>query len=76
MDYKKTCEHYEGGHKKLRYERDSEVGRLEAFVRELKDSVEELMEVKNNLAIENRRLVAIIKKKEQSERQRKYLMMA
>jgi regulator of replication initiation timing len=39
---------------------------LEAFVKELKESIEELMEVKNHLMMENRKLVAILKKKEQN----------
>ena len=74
VDYKKTCEPYENGNKKLRYESDSGIARLEAFVRELKDSIEELMEVKNHLLSENRRLVAILKKKEQAERHRKQFL--
>lgn len=49
MDYKKTCQLYECGNKKLKYESDSEIGRLEAFIKELKDSIEQLMEVKNHL---------------------------
>lgn len=40
IDYKKTCELYECGSKKLKYESDSEIGRLEAFIKELKDSIE------------------------------------
>jgi regulator of replication initiation timing len=40
----------------------------------LKDSIEELMEVKNHLMIENRKLIAILKKKELAEKQRKQLL--
>lgn len=74
IDYKKTCELYECGSKKLKYESDSEIGRLEAFIKELKDSIEQLMQVKNHLMMENRKLMAILKKKEQTERQRKQLL--
>ena len=63
VDYKKTCELYESGNKKLKYESDAEIHRLEAFVQELKDSIEELMDVKNHLLTENRRLVGILKRK-------------
>lgn len=59
----------------MRYESDSEISRLEAFVQELKNSIEELMEVKNRLLGENRRFLAILKKKEQSDRQRKQLLL-
>ena len=37
--------------------------RLESFIKELKDSIEELMEVKNHLIMENRKLAALLKKK-------------
>lgn len=39
IDYKKTCELYECGNKKLKYESDSEIGRLEVFIKELKESI-------------------------------------
>ena len=63
ISYKKTCEHYENNQKKVKYESDSEIVRLEAFVKELKESIEQLMEVKNHLIVENRKLIAILKKK-------------
>ena len=47
----------------MKSEGEAEINRLEAFVRELKDSIEELMEVKNHLMGENRRMMAILKKK-------------
>ena len=47
----------------MKNEGEAEINRLEAFVRELKDSIEELMEVKNHLVGENRRMMAILKKK-------------
>lgn len=40
IDYKKTCELYECGNKKLKYESDSEIGRLEVFIKELKESIQ------------------------------------
>ena len=40
--------------------------RLEDFIKELKESIEELMEVKNHLIAENRKLTAVLKKKEQN----------
>ena len=75
LDYRKTCELYESNNKKLRYESESEISRLEAFIQELKNSIEELMDVKNHLLGENRRFTAILKKKEQSDRQRKQFLM-
>ena len=63
IDYKKTCQLYESNNKKMKNEGEAEINRLEAFVRELKDSIEELMEVKNHLVGENRRMMAILKKK-------------
>lgn len=51
IDFKKSCDFYESSNKKIQYEADSEIGRLEAFVKELKESIEELMDVKNHLML-------------------------
>ena len=38
-EYNKTCSHYENTIKKMKYESESEINRLETFVQELKDSI-------------------------------------
>lgn len=62
-EFKRMCEMYETNNTKLKYDSDNEILKLESFIKELKDSIEELMEVKNHLIGENRKLISILKKK-------------
>jgi predicted RNase H-like nuclease (RuvC/YqgF family) len=63
IEFKRMCEMYETNNTKLKYDSDNEILKLESFIKELKDSIEELMEVKNHLIGENRKLISILKKK-------------
>ena len=74
MEMKKNCERYECSLKKSKYDSDGEICKLERFIRELKDSIEELMDVKNHLMDENRKLLGILRKKQQQQRHRKQLL--
>lgn len=74
LDYKKTCDLYENNYRKLKNQSEGEIKRHESVIREFKDSIEDLMEVKNHLFLENKKMLAILKKKEQVERQRKHIL--